>query len=169
MVEAPFLRPVPITAQNFRPYGDVIEASPATRVGMNGARFERFNDLAGVEIGAGSGGRACISIARCNSATALPYRFDMVERHPLGSQAFVPLGRFSFVVVVAPAGESVDLSALRAFVTNGSQGVNYRAGVWHMPLIALEEGQEFLVVDRGGEGNNCDERPLGVPVTLLEN
>jgi ureidoglycolate lyase len=97
----------------------------------------------------------------------LPYRFDMVERHPLGSQAFVPLNGQRFVVVVAPPGESVEIESLRAFVTNGRQGVNYHRGTWHMPLIALEAGQEFLVIDRAGEGANCDPVVLSERVTLL--
>jgi len=100
-----------------------------------------------------------------SSATALPYCFDRIERHPLGSQAFIPLTPFSFVVVVAPAGESVERDDLRAFVTNGQQGINYRRGVWHMPLIALETGQDFLIVDRAGSGN-CEERVLDRPMTL---
>jgi ureidoglycolate lyase len=70
-------------------------------------------------------------------------------------------------VVVAPAAESVEPEDLCAFVTNGSQGVNYRRGVWHMPMIALESGQEFLIVDRGADGENCDEYYFSDPVTLL--
>ena len=159
------LRPVALSAENFRPYGDVIETAQATRIGMNSGRFDRFNDLAGVDVG--GGGRTNIGITRCNSPTALPYRFDLVERHPLGSQAFVPLGQFRFIVVVAPAGDLVEPSDLRAFITNGKQGVNYRAGVWHMPLIALEKDQAFLVVDRAGPEANCDELTLGSTVTLL--
>jgi ureidoglycolate lyase len=90
----------------------------------------------------------------------------MVERHPLGSQAFIPLAPFSFVVVVAPAGESVDIADLRAFVTNGSQGINYHKGVWHMPLIATEGGQAFLVIDRVPGENNCEQIVLGESIVL---
>jgi ureidoglycolate lyase len=99
--------------------------------------------------------------------TSLPYRFDLVERHPLGSQAFIPLSHFRFFVVVALAAESVEPEDLCAFVTNGSQGVNYHRGVWHMPMIALEGGQEFLIVDCGVDGENCDEHYFSDPVTLL--
>ena len=133
---------------------------------MNAARFERFDDLCDVD--AGVDGRVRLSIARCRIATQLPYCFDVVERHPLGSQAFVPLAPTRFVVVVAPPGESVEPEDLRAFVTNGRQGVNYRPGTWHMPLIAFEAGQEFLVVDRGGDARNCDEHTLDQRVLLLE-
>ena len=95
-----------------------------------------------------------------------PHRFDMVERHPHGSQAFIPLAPFSFIVVVAPAGEAVNATDLRAFVTNGTQGVNYHKGVWHMPMIAIEAGQEFLIVDRLPARDNCEEFILGDPLIL---
>ena len=137
---------LPITPERFAPYGDVIHPSADSKAAMNDARFERFSRLADVDA---EGRHASISIARCKMPTSLPYRFDLVERHPLGSQAFIPLSHFKFFVVVAPAAESVEPEDLRAFVTNGSQGVNYHKGVWHMPMIALEGGQEFLIVDCG--------------------
>ena len=163
---APVLKPLPLTRERFLPFGDVIEASGATRETMNAARFERFADLCAVDPG--PEGQVCVSVARCRSATRLPYRFDVVERHPLGSQAFVPLSPLQFVVVVAPPAESVDVGDLQAFVTNGRQGVNYRRGTWHMPLIAFEAGQEFLVIDRSGETPNFDEHTLDESVLLLE-
>ena len=130
---------------------------------MNDARFERFDDLCNVDVD----GRVAVSVARCRTATALPYRFDIVERHPLGSQAFVPLTPAEFVVVVAPPAASVDARDLRAFVTNGKQGINYHRGTWHMPLIAFEAGQRFLVIDRAGETPNCDEHTLDESVLLV--
>lgn len=161
------LKPLPLSAERFAPFGDVISASAAVKEAMNEARFERFNDLARVEVDGEQGGRVAVSIVRCRVPTSLPYRFDMIERHPLGSQAFVPLNSQRFIVVVAPAGEAAEASDLQAFVTNGHQGINYHRGVWHMPLIALEAGQEFLVIDRAGRGPNCDQVVLGEPVTLL--
>jgi ureidoglycolate lyase len=161
------LRAVPITRERFAPYGDLIYASSESRNVMNDARFERFGGLADIDVDTKSGGAASISIARCKVPMTLPYRFDLVERHPLGSQAFMPLSRFSFFVVVAPPGESVEREDLCAFVTNGNQGVNYHKGVWHMPMIAFEEGQEFLIVDRGGDGENCEQHYFGDPVVLL--
>jgi ureidoglycolate lyase len=142
----------------------VIHPSADAKAAMNDAHFERFSELANVSA---DGRNASISIARCKVPTSLPYRFDLVERHPLGTQAFIPLSHFRFFVVVAPAAESVEPEDLRAFVTNGSQGVNYHKGVWHMPMIALEDGQEFLIVDRGADGENCDEHYFSDPVTLL--
>ena len=159
------LHALPITPERFAEFGEVIAASGERRSAMNAARFERYDDLAGIDVDHDAEGHPAISIARSRSATALPYCFDRVERHPQGSQAFIPLSPFAFVVVVAPAGEDVAFEDLRAFLTNGHQGVSYRRGVWHMPLIALEAGQVFLIVDRAGPGN-CEERVLARPVTL---
>ena len=163
----PILTPLPLTAERFAPFGDVIGVSQDTREPMNEARFERFNDLAQLNIDTHADGHTAISIARCRMPTKLPHSFDLIERHPLGSQAFIPLNGQRFVVVVAPAGESADIEELRAFVTNGHQGINYHRGVWHMPLIALEANQEFLIVDRAGEGMNCEELVLPERVTLV--
>ena len=160
------LHPQLLMGERFAPYGDVIEASHDHAAGMNAARFDRFDDLCTVETDAV--GHVAISIARCRLATSLPYRFDRVERHPHGSQAFIPLSACRFVVVVAPPEESVEASDLRAFVTNGRQGVNYHRGTWHMPLIAFAAGQEFLIVDRAGDTPNCDEHDLDEAVLLSE-
>lgn len=153
-----------LTREAFAPYGDVIETASGDAAAMNDARFDRFNGLCDVDT---DGGRVSVGIVRSRTATPLPYRFDVVERHPHGSQAFIPLAPCRFVVVVAPPGERVEASALRAFLTNGEQGINYRRGTWHMPLIAFEAGQAFLVIDRAGDGPNCDEQRLDAPVTLL--
>jgi ureidoglycolate lyase len=157
------LAPVPLTPERFAPYGDVIEASAGTVSPMNDARFERFDNLCNVDL---DGGDVAISVTRCRTPTLLPLRIDQVERHPLGSQAFVPLSRATMVIVVAPPGESVSANDLRAFVTNGRQGINYRRGTWHMPLIGLEAGQEFLVVDRGGDDANCEVHEFDETVIL---
>lgn len=157
------LKPEPLTRERFAPFGDVIEASLDSATAMNEARFQRFDDLCNIDMG---GGNIAISVARCRAPTSLPLRVDMVERHPLGSQAFVPLKPCRMVVVVAPPGESVSPQSLRAFVTNGKQGINYRRGTWHMPLIAFEAGQEFLIVDRGGKESNCEQHELGEVIML---
>ncbi len=160
------LQPLPLTRERFAPYGDVIETSVDRLVAMNAARFERFDNQCAIEA---VDGQVEISIVRCRLATLLPYRFDMVERHPHGSQAFVPLTPYRFMVVVAPAEEDVVAEDLRAFITNGRQGINYHRGTWHMPLIAFDAGQEFLVIDRSGKSPNCDEHSLEEPVTLLSD
>jgi len=161
------LSALPLTAERFAPFGDVIESTVRNRQAMNGGRFERSFDLADIDIGSEAGGRPAISIAHCRTATVMPYRLDMLERHPLGSQAFMPLANFPFVVVVAPAGEEVEESAIVAFVTNSRQGINYHKGVWHMPLVAMQAGQDFVIVDRAVDGGaNCDEHYLSDPILI---
>ena len=160
---------LPLTVERFAPFGDVIETSIEHKQAMNSSKFERYSDLAQINIGPDTGGRPSISIARCRTATALPYRVDMLERHPLGSQAFIPLSRFPFIVVVAPAAEDVEVDEITAFVTNGRQGINYHQGVWHMPMISMQREQEFLIIDRameGEEGENCDEHYLSDPILI---
>jgi len=161
------LVPKPLTSERFAPFGDVIESVVDRTAAMNAERFERFDDLCKLDMA--DDGRVAVSIARCRVATALPYRLDMVERHPLGSQAFVPLGPSRMIVVVAPPEESVEASDLCAFVTNGRQGINYHLGTWHMPLIAFETGQEFLIIDRAADQPNCDMHSLDEPVMLVES
>lgn len=161
------LVPKPLTSERFAPFGDVIESIVDRTAAMNAERFERFDDLCRLDMS--DDGRVAVSIARCRVATALPYRLDMVERHPLGSQAFVPLGPSRMIVVVAPPEESVEASDLCAFVTNGRQGINYHRGTWHMPLIAFESGQEFLIIDRAADQPNCDMHSLDEPVMLVES
>ena len=160
------LKPQPLTSERFAPYGDVIETIVDRTAAMNAARFERFDDLCSIEMS--DSGRVAVSIARCRAPTSLPYRIDMVERHPLGSQAFIPLTPCRLIVVVAPPEESVEASDLRAFVSNGRQGINYHRGTWHMPLIAFDQGQEFLIIDRAADVPNCDEHTLDETVTLVE-
>ena len=160
----PILSPAPLTRESFAAYGDVIESGRPGAAAMNAERFERFDDLCTVEA---SDGHVAVSIARCRSVTELPYSFDMIERHPHGSQAFMPLTPCRMLVVVAPAGDTVTIGDLRAFVSDGRQGINYHRGTWHMPLIAFEAGQEFLVIDRSGATPNCDLYYLDEPVILL--
>lgn len=160
------LKPEPLTSERFALYGDVIETSIDRTAAMNAERFQRFDDLCNIDMK--DDGRVALSIARCRVATSLPLRIDMVERHPLGSQAFVPLTPCRMVVVVAPPEESVDASDLRAFVTNGRQGINYHRGTWHMPLIAFDAGREFLIIDRVADTPNCDTHDLDEPVMLVE-
>lgn len=158
---------MPLTRERFAPYGDVIDAGRVDARTMNDARFERFDELCTIDVGKG---RVSVSMTRSRIATTLPYLIEMVERHPLGSQAFVPLSPCRMIVVVAPAGESVDAADLVAFETNGQQGINYARGTWHMPLIAFAAGQQYLIIDRASSGEpNCDECVLDAPVMLAES
>jgi len=154
-----------LTAEAFAPYGQVIEASEAARhFPINGGSTERYHDLAQVELAPGS--HPLISIFRAKPRQ-LPYRIGMLERHPLGSQAFVPMNGRAYLVAVAIPGEQPRSEDVRVFLARGDQGVNYAAGVWHHPLMALEAVSDFLVVDRGGPGNNCDEQNLPEPLQVL--
>lgn len=150
-----------LTAEAFRPFGEVIEASDAARhFPINQGYAERYHDLARIEA-KGEGGHAIVSIFK-----ALPRQFPMVlavmERHPMGSQAFVALAPMPFLVVVAAPDTVPGPQNLRCFLAAPGQGVNYAPGTWHHPLIALDVPGDFLVIDRGGlEGqSNCDEVEL---------
>jgi len=151
---APLLLPQPLTRAAFAPFGDVIEAAGSTSFAINNGMVERFHDLARIEVD--GAGRPLLSIFR-GQPYALPLPVRHVERHPLGSQAFFPLVEARYAVIVAAPGDTVTPAALHAFIGNGRQGVNYRPGVWHHVLLALDRPADFLVIDRGGPGNNCDE------------
>lgn len=149
------LTPQPLTREAFAPFGDVIEASDAVRhFTINAGNTERYHDLAQIE--AGPDGKVIVSIFRGQPRT-LPFSVEMMERHPLASQAFIPMSGKPYLVVVAPAGAAPKAEDLRVFLARGDQGVNYATGVWHHPLLALETVCDFLVVDRSGNAPNCDE------------
>lgn len=156
----------PLTRAAFAPFGDVIELEGAKQIPINLGTTIRYHDLAKVDV-ADEDGRTLVNLFRGQPRT-LPFEVTMLERHPLGSQAFVPLNDKPYLVVVAPAGE-LDPNAIRAFVTSGWQGVNYAKGVWHHPLIALGEVSDFVVVDRGGDGLNLNEQDLRESVWLTED
>ena len=145
-----------LTARNFSPFGDVIEAKRANRIMINENTTERFHDLATVDISENDG-FPLINIFR-GQPRSKPIEIKMMERHPLGSQAFIPLQNNPYLVVVAPINDEVTPSDIQAFIADGSQGVNYKRNLWHHPLLVLKENHEFLVVDRGGKGKNCVEK-----------
>ena len=153
-----------LSAESFTEFGDVIETDRADFFSINNGRTRRYHDLAKVEI-LGSESRAVISIFVSQPVT-LPLLIHSLERHPLGSQAFMPLHEERFLVVVAPPGNHIDPACVRAFVTDGRQGVNYRADTWHAVHSVLNQEGEFLVIDRGGPGNNCDELSFALRVTF---
>ena len=157
------LRPEPLTAAAFHPFGDVIEARDAYQL-INSGTTQKFADLAWIDVSA-EGGRPCISIYRATPYT-MPLTIKMLERHPLGTQLFMPLHREPFLIVVAKKGETIALPDVRAFITDGRQGVNYQCGTWHHPLMAIANSSEFLVIDRVGKGNNCDEQLLAESLLL---
>lgn len=150
----------PITAQAFAPYGELLTARDAPTKMINAGRCERHNALATVER---FGGEAIISIFR-SQPVSLPYDCALLERHPLGSQAFVPLGPDAWLSVVAPD-DGGKPGAPLAFIVPAGMGVNLRAGVWHGVLTPLDRAADFLVVDRAGDGVNLEEVTID-PVTI---
>lgn len=148
----------PLTAEAFAPYGDVIEIRDTVQhYPINYGHTERYHDLAFIDVST-EGGKAIVSLFR-SQPLPLPIAIRLLERHPLGSQAFMPLSGRPYLVVVAAKGEFA-LETLRAFIAAPTQGVNYHRGTWHHFCLALQTSSDFLVIDRRGAGNNCDEIQL---------
>lgn len=157
----PRLQVEALTRDSFAAFGDVLEPGNAETVyEINAGTAQRFHALARVEV-AGADGYPVISLFRAQPRT-LPFTVTGLERHPLGSQAFMPLGPAPYLVVVA----SDPASPPRAFLARSGQGVNLRRGTWHHALLALERESDFLVVDRAGEADNCNEVVLGEAWTI---
>jgi len=157
----------PLTPEAFAPYGDVIEVSESNQViPINYGNTQRHHNLAKVDV-SDENGEAIISIFR-SAPVQLPFHIKVVERHPLGSQAFMPLSGNPYLVVVSAAGE-FDANALRAFIAQHHQGVNYHKGTWHHYCLGLNISNDFLVVDRGGQGANCDEVTLPEDLQIYVN
>ena len=147
----------PLTKAAFAPFGDVLERDGAELRIINGGTTDRLHALAPVDAAA-DGGWPIVSIFR-GRRRPFPLHVAMMERHPLGSQAFVPLQPLPWLVVVAGG---VDAPVgFRVFGARGDQGVSYRRGTWHHPLLILHPAQDFLVVDRDGPGGNLAEVALG--------
>lgn len=157
----------PLTRQAFAPFGDVIETRGARHFPINNGTTERFHDLASVDVADGEG-RPLISIFR-GQPFELPIPIRMVERHPLGSQAFIPVSRLPYIVVVADEECDGQPGKPLAFLADGTQGVNYAKGVWHHPLLSLQRESEFVVVDRGGQGANLEEFNYDPDEWLIED
>jgi ureidoglycolate lyase len=156
----------PLTADAFAAFGEVIQTAGHAPKLINEGTCERFDDLAQVDVLA-SGGRPLISIFKA-AARSLPFAVRVLERHPLSSQAFYPLDGVPFLVVVAGPGHADRPSAddIRVFRAAGDQGVSYRRNTWHHGLLAIDQASRFLVVDRGGPGENCEEVLINPPVVI---
>jgi ureidoglycolate lyase len=149
----------PLTREAFAPFGDIIEAGEKPTMMINQGKCGRHDDLAKLDFAAG--GRAAISVFECQSYS-LPLNLELVERHPLGSQTFLPLNQNPFLVIVAEDANGRPRKP-SAFMTKGGQGVNYHKGIWHGVLTPVAGGtqyggtQYFAVVDRVGDGDNLEE------------
>lgn len=151
------LTPEPLTAEAFAPFGRVIEASDAAvKLDINRGHAVRYDRLAEIDAADG-GGMGAISLFRARPLGELVLKG--FERHPLGSQTFIPLGGRPYLVAVAPPGP-FDPAQIRLFRAEGHQGVHYAKGTWHHFLLVIEDDADFLVVDRAGPGDNCEEVEL---------
>jgi ureidoglycolate lyase len=151
------LTPEPLTAEAFAPFGNVIEASDdVQKLEINQGHAIRYDRLAEIDV-ADRGGVGVISLFRAQPLRELVLK--QFERHPLGSQTFVPLSGGPYLVAVAPAG-AFDPARVKLFRAEGHQGVHYRKGVWHHFLLVLDDDSLFLVIDRAGPGDNCEEVAL---------
>ena len=153
------LQTEPLTAAAFAPYGDVLEAIGDFRL-INAGLCRRHHDRAAMDFG--PEGRAGISIFDA-VPRSLPYEFDLIERHPDGSQAFLPMTEHPFLVIVADGPEATP----RAFVTDGTQGINLHRGTWHGVLTPLHAPGRFAVVDRIGATPNLEEHRFAMPWTVI--
>lgn len=153
-----------LTRAAYAPFGQVIETAGAQHYPINAGMTERYHDLAKVELG-GVHARPLVSIAR-GQHYELPLTLNMVERHPLGSQAFHPLTQRPFLSIVAPDEGGVP-GRPRAFLTAPGQGINMAMNIWHGVLTPLGETSDFLIIDRGGEGNNLEEYFFEEPYLIV--
>jgi ureidoglycolate lyase len=146
--------PKTLTGENFAKFGDVIEVNDkAKNFSINDGFTQRYHDLAQVDV-TEANGRTLINIFR-STPLEQPVSIQMMERHPISSQAFIPMGSAPYLVVVAPKGE-LDISKIEVFLATANQGVNYHKGTWHHYCLALHQVSDFIVIDRGGDGENCD-------------
>ncbi|MBO6562302.1 MAG: ureidoglycolate lyase [Nisaea sp.] len=153
----------PLTAEAFAPYGEVLEAAGAPDYMINAGLCGRYHDRARPETDAE--GKVTLSIGR-SDAVSLPLSLKMMERHPDGSQAFVPMNGTRFLVIVA-ADENGAPGKPEAFLTDGAQGIQYKRNCWHGVLAPLSGPADFLIVDRIGPGANLEEHHLPEPYTIV--
>jgi len=158
----------PLSADAFAPFGDVLDARGAADFAINAGQCDRFHDRARLEF-LGPGARAGISLAR-SRPSPLPLRLATLERHPLGSQAFLPLGPDPFLVVVAPDVGGVPGDP-KAFLARPGQGVNYLRNTWHAALAPIGRTTDFVIVDRiaadGNASDNLEEWTFAMPVEVV--
>ncbi len=153
----------PLTKKAFAPFGDVIEKAGSEERLINNGKCVRYHNLAKIEL-AGPAASPSINIF-CGQPYEMPLTLAMVERHPLGSQAFIPMHERPFLVVVCPDMGGVP-GEPRAFITEPGQGINLRMGQWHGVLTPLGAEGDFVVIDRIGEGNNLEEHYFDKPFTI---
>ena len=145
------IKPIKINRSNFGAYGDLISTDDIDPMDINEGYAKRFDDLANLNTSK-DGGKTIVSIFSALKRN-FPMKIDMMEKHPLGSQAFIPMKETTFLCFVAPPGEAPDISKIQSFIVPPKNGINYKPGIWHFPLISTED-TDFLVIDRKGSGQN---------------
>ena len=145
------INPKPITKENFAKYGDVITTKDIKPLEINNGYAKRFDGIANLDTSI-DGGETTICIFSALKRS-FPMKIDMMEKHPLGSQAFIPMQETTFLVLVAPKGGKPNIDEIESFIVPPHIGVNYNPGIWHFPLISTKD-MNFLVVDRKGSGDN---------------
>ncbi|MEP1441983.1 MAG: ureidoglycolate lyase [Hyphomicrobiales bacterium] len=156
----------PLTKAAFAPFGDVIEFEGDPSFAINNGMCDRYHGLAHPVI-TDADGHTAISLGRARPY-ALPLTLKMMERHPLGSQAFIPLQPHPFLVVVAPNEKNAPAEPV-AFITEIGQGVNYHCNIWHAVLTPLDQQTDFVIIDRFGEGDNLEEHHFDQPYLVGQN
>jgi|TARA_B100001741_G_scaffold243735_1_gene204893 ureidoglycolate lyase len=149
--------PIPITKENFLKFGDVISTKEIKPLEINNGFAKRYDGIANLSTSSEKGETA-ISIFSALKRK-FPLKIDMMEKHPLGSQAFIPMKETTFLVFVAPEGDVPNLNKIESFIVPPGIGINYNPGIWHFPLISTED-MNFLVVDRKGPGENLVVKKL---------
>ena len=145
------IKPIKVNRSNFAMYGDLISTSDIKPIDINAGYAKRFNNLANLNTSKDEG-KTIVSIFSALKRT-FPMKIDMMEKHPLGSQAFIPMKETTFICFVAPSGENPDINKIQSFIVPPKTGINYKPGIWHFPLISTED-TNFLVIDRDGKGEN---------------
>ena len=145
------IKPVKISRSNFSSYGDLISTDDINPMNINEGYAKRFDNLANLDTSKDSG-KTIVSIFSALKRT-FPMKIHMMEKHPLGSQAFIPMKETTFLAFVAPSGESPEIDKIQSFIIPAKMGINYKPGIWHFPLISTEN-INFLVIDRKGSGDN---------------
>ena len=145
------IKPKPITKENFSKFGDMITTDDIKPLEINNGYAKRFDGIANLDTSKDNG-ETIISIFSALKRS-FPMKIDMMEKHPLGSQAFIPMKETTFLVFVAPEDNKLNLNKVESFIVPPGIGVNYNPGIWHFPLISTEN-MNFLVVDRKGFGDN---------------
>ena len=159
------IKPELISKENFKKFGDMITTSGIKPLEINDGYAKRFDGIANLNTKKDDG-ESTISIFSALKRS-FPMKVDMMEKHPLGSQAFIPMKETVFLAFVAPEGDEPDLNKIESFIVPNGIGVNYNAGIWHFPLIATED-MNFLVVDRLGDGDNLVLHDLNKENITLE-